>query len=45
MTCSACQAHVEKAVGNVNGVKSVNVNLLQNFIQVELDESITDALQ
>lgn len=45
MTCSACQAHVEKAVGNVNGVKSVNVNLLQNFMQVELDESITDALQ
>ena len=45
MTCSACQAHVEKAVRNINGVKSVNVNLLQNFMQVELDENITDALQ
>lgn len=45
MTCSACQAHVEKAVRGVNGVKSVNVNLLRNFMQVELDESITNALQ
>ena len=39
MTCSACQAHVEKAVGGVQGVKSVNVNLLRNFMQVEFDES------
>lgn len=39
MTCSACQAHVEKAVRSVNGVKSANVNLLRNFMQVEFDES------
>lgn len=39
MTCSACQAHVEKAVRNVNGVKSANVNLLRSFMQVEFDES------
>lgn len=45
MTCSACQAHVEKAVRGVNGVKSVNVNLLRNFMQVEFDENITDSLQ
>ena len=30
MTCSACSAHVEKSVKKLNGVKSVNVNLLQN---------------
>ncbi len=39
MTCSACQAHVEKAARKVNGVKSANVNLLRNFMQVEFDES------
>lgn len=43
MTCSACQAHVEKAVRSVNGVATVNVNLLQNFMQVEYDENSTDS--
>lgn len=43
MTCSACQAHVEKAVRGVSGVKSVNVNLLQNSMQVEFDETAADA--
>lgn len=43
MTCSACQAHVEKAVKNVNGISSVNVNLLRNFMQVEFDEKIADS--
>ncbi len=43
MTCSACQAHVEKAARNVNGVKSANVNLLRSFMQVEFDESATTA--
>ena len=37
MTCSACQGHVEKAVKGVEGVNSVNVNLLQNFMTVEFD--------
>ncbi len=45
MTCSACQAHVEKAVRNVSGVAAVNVNLLQNSMQVEFDESSTGAPQ
>ena len=40
MTCSACQAHVDKAVRNTNGVKDVNVNLLQNTMDVEFDENI-----
>ena len=28
MTCSACSAHVDKAVRKVAGVEDVNVNLL-----------------
>ena len=34
MTCSACSAHVEKAVGRVAGVSAVSVNLLANNMQV-----------
>lgn len=45
MTCSACQAHVEKAVRNVSGVSAVNVNLLQNSMQVEFNDSLTNVLQ
>lgn len=45
MTCSACQAHVEKAVKAVGGVISVNVNLLQNSMQAEFDETVTDPSQ
>ena len=40
MTCSACSAHVEKSVKKLEGIKSVNVNLLQNSMSVEYDESI-----
>ena len=39
MTCSACSAHVEKSVKKLNGVKSVNVNLLQNNMHVDFDET------
>ena len=35
MTCSACQAHVEKAVKALDGVSDVNVNLLRNYMQAE----------
>lgn len=35
MSCSACQAHVEKAVGKVPGVESVSVSLLTNSMGVE----------
>lgn len=38
MTCSACSAHIEKSVKKVEGVKSVNVNLLTNSMQVDFDE-------
>jgi Cu2+-exporting ATPase len=35
MTCAACQAHVEKAVRNVEGVTSCTVSLLTNSMNVE----------
>ena len=35
MTCSACSAHVEKAVCKLEGINTVNVNLLQNSMVVE----------
>lgn len=38
MTCSACVAHVEKAVKKVDGVTAVNVNLLQNAMTVDFSE-------
>lgn len=37
MTCAACQAHVEKAVKNLSGVKNCNVNLLKNSMEVEFE--------
>jgi Cu+-exporting ATPase len=40
MTCSACSAAVERAVGQVQGVSSVNVNLLANSMVVEYDEGV-----
>ena len=39
MTCAACQAHVQKAVEKLEGVKKVNVNLLSNTMDVEWDEA------
>ncbi len=42
MTCSACSAHVEKAVSHVEGVDSVVVSLLTNSMTVNYDESQTD---
>ena len=35
MSCAACQARVEKAVGQVPGVSSVSVSLLTNSMGVE----------
>ena len=42
MTCSACSAHVDKSVRKLEGVKNVNVNLLQNTMSVEFDEKTVD---
>ena len=39
MTCSACSARVEKAVGKLDGIRQVSVNLLTNSMKAEFDES------
>ena len=45
MTCTACSAHVEKAVNGVAGVASCNVNLLGNSMLVEYsDETSAQAI-
>ena len=43
MTCAACSARVEKAVGKLEGVSSVAVNLLTGSMQTDFDENITSA--
>ena len=42
MTCSSCSASVERAVGRMEGVTSVNVNLLSNNMTVEYDDSLLE---
>ncbi len=38
MTCSACSSHVEKAVGKLEAVENVSVNLLTESMDVVYDE-------
>ena len=40
MTCAACQAHVDKAVRKVEGVRSVEVSLLTNSMMVEYNDNL-----
>ena len=42
MTCSACSAHVEKAVREVEGVTSCQVNLLTNSMVAEFEGGETE---
>ncbi|MBS5370249.1 MAG: heavy metal translocating P-type ATPase [Longibaculum muris] len=39
MSCSACSAHIDKAIRHLDGVVDVNVNLLSNSMVVEYDEN------
>ena len=41
MSCAACQAAIERAVGKMAGVRSAVVNLLANTLSVEYDEAVT----
>ncbi len=41
MTCSACSAHVDKAVKKIDGVMSADVSLLGRSMTVEYDESLS----
>jgi len=45
MTCAACSARVEKSVAALSGVSAVAVNLLQNRMAVEYDESVLNEEQ
>ena len=44
MSCAACSARVEKAVGKVPGVDSCSVSLLTNSMAVEGDVSPQDVI-
>ena len=41
MTCSACQAGLEKYLNKQEGIISVNVNLVLAQVSVEYDDSLT----
>ncbi len=43
MTCSACSAHVEKAVNKLEGIRTATVNLLSNSMMAEFDEAVLTA--
>lgn len=40
MNCSACSAHIERDVGNMDGVKSAVVNLITNTMVVEYNTDL-----
>ena len=45
MTCSTCQAHVQKAVEKLDGLTFVNVNLLKNTMDVKYDDVLADMIK
>ncbi len=45
MTCAACAAHIEKAVGKLPGVAEVQVNLLANTMMVRYDAGRVSAAE
>lgn len=44
MTCVICKANVEKALNKTNGVNSAVVNLLDNEVTVDFDETKVNEL-
>ena len=42
MTCASCQAHVERAVSKLPGVRECHVSLLTNSMEVEWEEKEID---
>ena len=45
MSCAACQAHVEKAVGSLPGIRSCSVSLLTNSMIVDGDADPSDIIR
>ena len=43
MTCSACSAHVEKAVRKLEGIQTADVNLMSNSMMAEFDDGVLSA--
>lgn len=43
MSCAACSSGIERAVGKLSGVKTVNVSLLEKTMTVEYDDNILSA--
>ena len=43
MHCASCAANVEKAVGKIDGVKSVTVSLMTNKAVIEADDSVDES--
>ena len=43
MTCSACSAHVEKAVRRLEGIRSADVSLMTNSMTADFDEALLTA--
>jgi copper ion binding protein len=41
MSCANCVANVERAVKKVEGIKKVDVNLIEEMMLVEFDENVT----
>ena len=42
MTCSACSSGIERAVGKLDGVKSVEVSLMGKSMHLDFDEAVLD---
>ncbi|MFV0381180.1 MAG: heavy metal translocating P-type ATPase [Breznakia sp.] len=40
MTCTSCASHVEKAVKKLSGTSSAVINLMQNTLQIEYDNTV-----
>ena len=45
MTCAACQANVTKTVSKLDGIQSVDVNLLSGDMKVSFDDNVIDELK
>ncbi len=45
MSCSACSSHIENAVNKLDGIITVQVNLLSNTMDVNYDENIINTQQ
>lgn len=45
MSCAACASRVEKVVARLGGVHAARVNLLQNRLDAEYDDSLLSAAQ